>query len=151
MSAPSLGAATALVRGWTRLYTWRMPADVRAARLAEIESDLWESAHDPVMRGDLHPAAHVLLRLLIGVPNDVRWRVAQAPAVVGPLRVFALTATMAVLLGALFVLDVMRSAQLPVPPRAMHFVTAPAPPPPPPPPPPGPPCRPPDLTSHCTP
>ncbi|HLG57908.1 MAG TPA: hypothetical protein VI485_21360 [Vicinamibacterales bacterium] len=145
MNAPLLGAATALVLGWTRLYTWRMPTDVRAARLAEIESDLWESTQDPVTRGDLHPAAHVLLRLLVGVPDDVRWRVAQAPAVRGSLRVFALTATMAVLLGALFVLDVMRAAQLPVPPSAFHFVAAPAPPPP------APPCRPPDLTSHCTP
>jgi hypothetical protein len=41
-----LRTAIALVRAWTRVYTWQMPADEREARRSEIESDLWELQHD---------------------------------------------------------------------------------------------------------
>jgi hypothetical protein len=40
----------ACVRRWTCVYTWRLPPAVRDARREEIESDLWESSHDPDMR-----------------------------------------------------------------------------------------------------
>ena len=36
----SLRVAVWLVRAWTDCYTWRMDPDVRAARNAQIESDL---------------------------------------------------------------------------------------------------------------
>ena len=78
--------ATGLVRGWTRLYTWGMPASSRARRCAEIESDLWEVRHDTAGAG-APCASHVVLRLLMGIPDDLGWRVEQAAAAghVGPL------------------------------------------------------------------
>jgi hypothetical protein len=49
MSLP-VRLASALVRAWTIAYTWRMEPVHRDARRAEIESDLWESAHDRLER-----------------------------------------------------------------------------------------------------
>jgi hypothetical protein len=43
---PLLQLSVAAVRLWTRVYTWRMPRSVREARIAEIESDLWECQSD---------------------------------------------------------------------------------------------------------
>lgn len=71
MSAP---LATALTRWWTRLYTVGLPAEVRAARRAEIESDLWESLHDPDI-----PQPHILPRLAAGILDDVSWRAGHLP------------------------------------------------------------------------
>ena len=65
----SADVAVTLARIWTRLYTVGLPADVRMARCAEIESDLWESLHDP----DL-PRPQILPRLAAGVVDDVCWR-----------------------------------------------------------------------------
>jgi hypothetical protein len=42
-------AAIAAARMWARLYTWRMPRTLREARIAEIESDLWESSRDQLL------------------------------------------------------------------------------------------------------
>lgn len=61
--------AIALTRLWTRAYTVGLPERVREARLAEIESDLWESLHDPEF-----PQPQILPRLAAGVMDDVRWR-----------------------------------------------------------------------------
>lgn len=75
MSQPlSLRVAKAAVRGWTRAYTWRMPALCAEQRRAEIESDLWELEHDPDGARGLTPAAQVLARLFAGVTDDVWWR-----------------------------------------------------------------------------
>ena len=92
MSAALLRFAVALVRGWTRLYTWRMPPALRDDRRAEIESDLWEFQHDDDANAGLRAAAHLMARLLTGVPDDLGWSVDQA-AVVGALtpRVIALS------------------------------------------------------------
>lgn len=40
MSRGGVVIATAMVRGWVRVYTLGMPAPQRLARMAEIESDL---------------------------------------------------------------------------------------------------------------
>jgi hypothetical protein len=78
--SPALAAALAIVRGWTRLYTARMHPIGRDARRAEIESDLWELHEDARRRGASPTgiAAHMLLRLVLGVVDDVVWRVEQA-------------------------------------------------------------------------
>jgi uncharacterized protein (TIGR03435 family) len=83
MSPRLLHLAINCVRGWTRIYTWRMPPEPREVRRAEIESDLWESQRD-VTRPPLESARHILLRLLIGIPDDLGWRVEQE-AVAGRL------------------------------------------------------------------
>ena len=74
MTSPLLGIATAFVRIWTRIYTAGLPADTRAIRRDEIDSDLWESMHDAAAPGP----ALILGRLLRGVPDDLVWRAARA-------------------------------------------------------------------------
>ena len=71
----SAQVAVALTRWWTRLYTLGLPADVRSARCAEIESDLWESLHDPDV-----PHPEILPRLAGGIVDDVCWRAMHVPA-----------------------------------------------------------------------
>jgi hypothetical protein len=61
--------AMALTRWWTRVYTLGMPAHLRDARCAEIESDLWESLHDPDAT-----RPQILPRLAGGLLDDVCWR-----------------------------------------------------------------------------
>jgi hypothetical protein len=71
-----LCCAIALVRGWTRLYTWRMEPPWRDDRRAEIESDLWEFHEDARRRGwsPERIAIHMLARLCGGMPHDLLWR-----------------------------------------------------------------------------
>jgi hypothetical protein len=66
--------AVSLTLWWTRLYTFGLPVAVREARRAEIESDLWESLHDPDVA---HP--QILPRLAAGIVDDVCWRAAHLP------------------------------------------------------------------------
>jgi hypothetical protein len=69
--------ACLLVRGWTACYTRGLPDAERRSRLSEVESDLWESLHEPTT---LRPAAlHILLRLAGGVVDDVAWRLDAGP------------------------------------------------------------------------
>lgn len=66
----------ALVRSWVRAYTAGMPPDLRSARRAEIDADLWDHQEDArvseVSRGVA--ALEILLRALRGIPDDVKWR-----------------------------------------------------------------------------
>jgi uncharacterized protein (TIGR03435 family) len=75
-----LRVAIAIVRAWTSFYTWRMSATLRQERRAEIESDLWEFQRDAGENHSLNVAAHVLLRFLLGIPDDVGWRVEHTTA-----------------------------------------------------------------------
>jgi hypothetical protein len=70
MGAGMSAWSVVLVRWWTRAYTCGLPRQVRDARRAEIESDLWESAHDAS-----EAAAQILPRLAFGIVDDLRWRV----------------------------------------------------------------------------
>ena len=143
MSHRPVRIAAAVVRGWTQLYTSGLPASARDARRDEIDSDLWESVHDPA--GDRDTLAlHIWARLLGGMFDDVRWRAAQVIDF-GPYawRVGA-SLVLAVLLG----LWLITAATPPV----VEFPPAPKFPPvlmdpPPPPPPPPPPCAPPGFPS----
>jgi uncharacterized protein (TIGR03435 family) len=83
MRSSLLRLAIAIVRAWTRVYTWRMPPALREARRAEIESDAWEFQQDAAHGRFKSPAAHMLIRLLAGIPDDLCWRIEQA-AVDGP-------------------------------------------------------------------
>ena len=75
----ALAAALASVRAWTRIYTARMEPAVRDARRSEIESDLWELHEDARGRGASPTliAIHIVLRLVLGVGDDVLWRAEQ--------------------------------------------------------------------------
>jgi hypothetical protein len=113
-----------------------MSPDLRDARRAEIESDLWEFQQDRVARRRLHPTVQVLVRLVLGIPDDLRWRASHVSIGMGPVRtVVALTAVV-LLLAALWMFDVMRTADLPFPsvPPSRYTTTLPPPPPPAPPP-----------------
>src|SRR5206468_12254741 len=69
-----MSALHVLVRIWTHLYTFALPSEIRDRRRAEIESDVWESAHDPDV-----PRHAFVLRVLGGMPADVLWRLEVTP------------------------------------------------------------------------
>jgi hypothetical protein len=116
MSSRAVRFAIAIVRGWTRLYTWRLPAAAREDRRAEIESDLWEFQQDSHSYHGLNPAVHTLIRLLLGIPDDLQWRTAHAAPTGRTLRIAAALAAAVLLLAALEILDLMRPRRLPLPP-----------------------------------
>ena len=109
MKSSFLRVAIATVRAWTRIYTWRMPAALREERRAEIESDLWEFQEDTAGAGGLRPAAHVLVRLVLGIPDDVCWRMEQsavaAPRVGGRIALGAYAVGAMLFLIALWAID----------------------------------------------
>jgi hypothetical protein len=57
-----------------RLYTCGLPPDVRTARRAELESDVWEHLHDHDGRRQSAVALEIVRRTAAGVPADVAWR-----------------------------------------------------------------------------
>ena len=139
-SRPS-ALASMLVLAWTRAYTWGMHADRRKARLAEVESDLWESQHDHA--GDAarwSQSLQIAARLVAGVPADVLWRLEQSSQGVKPMgrRIAAVIITVLSLL-VVYVLVLPPPVEFPDPPAAPRddlMSERPKGPPPPPPPPP---------------
>ena len=139
MMATLLRFAIAAVRAWTRLYTWRVPRAIAAARRAEIESDLWECQRDPGAGRGLILPFHLLARLVIGIPDDLGWRVEHA----GPVDPFlrrsvAVTVSAAAMAGVLWFVVASAVPEPPQLPAAPPIQVRPAgrhPPPPPPPPP----------------
>lgn len=133
MNATALAAAIA--RAWSRVYTWRLPTDVRDARRAELESDVWES-----LRND--SALHILGRVAMGIPDDIRWRMESRWAAPRRARLtIALGVAAGLLLAAAWAGTMLGTVEPPPPPaapildwRPTHY--------PPPPPPPPPPCNP---------
>jgi len=71
-----LSFAIAPTRAWTALYTRGLSSDVRGDRRDEIDCDLWE--HQRLADIEREPvtdtAAAILLRLIMGVPADMTWR-----------------------------------------------------------------------------
>lgn len=126
-------AACAAVRAWTALYTAGLSPLARQVRRDEIESDLWEWQHDAAQARRPGAAAHVLLRLALGLPDDLMWR---ATHVTHPWATAA-GAAATLLLGAMLWAYVqwLGPQTLPMPPRPLQFVSDQPPPPPPPPPP----------------
>lgn len=72
--------ASTFATAWARVYTGGMPSDLRDARRAEIESDLWEcqQAYRRQPGSDTNMAAEILLRTFIGIPDDIGWRLETA-------------------------------------------------------------------------
>jgi hypothetical protein len=122
-----MSALHVLVRIWTHLYTFALPSEIRDRRRAEVESDVWESEHDPDV-----PHHAVVLRLLRGMPADLLWRLEVTPhrqptrVAVGAL---AGAGVLALALWAFVRQPVPVSA---VPPRAVRITLQLMPPPPPP-------------------
>src|ERR1700730_10541459 len=105
------------VRGWTWLYTWRMPPAFRETRRAEIESDLWEFQCDAAGDPRLDSPLHILLRFLIGIPDDIGWRVEQTPIAEtltqGSMALSARVAGAALFICAFWVIDADASRKCP--------------------------------------
>ena len=78
-----LAFAVALTRSWTAFYTRGLPPDLRSRRREEIESDLWEQRRQAGSQREtqLGTALHILLRLVLGAPSDLVWRVETGSAV----------------------------------------------------------------------
>lgn len=101
------GAASA-IRLWTRIYTAGLPFDQSGRRRAEVDSDLWESREE-ASRGNRNSpavAAEMLARLVIGLPDDLRWRYELQPPRVPTLWVEVAAA------GVLFLIVILSSASM---------------------------------------
>ena len=77
MNSLMVRAAIGFVRVWTVIYTCRLPVAVRDSRRAEITSDVWHSMHDPDRDASWRLALQMILRLVLGIPDDLRWRSEQ--------------------------------------------------------------------------
>ena len=132
----AFAASSAIVRAWTRLYTWRLPSLARDTRRAEIDSDLWEFAQDRGTAPSAASALHVLARLIVGMPDDVSWRASHAPLRTGPMRAAISVGTAMIVATAVWLYAVTAPVDLPAPAPLVKVVDVYPPPPPPPPPPP---------------
>jgi hypothetical protein len=112
MKSRLLDVAIAVVRAWTRVYTWQLPSALRESRRAEIESDLWESRLDTGR--SVSTAMQVTMRLLLGIPDDLQWRVEHASFGRHFKLTIAVLTTIVFLLAGLWV-DLARARKLPVP------------------------------------
>jgi hypothetical protein len=65
-----------LVRRWVDLYTRGLPADARTARRDEIADDLWCEHAEAAAAGRSARSldADLALRLVLGIPSDLSWR-----------------------------------------------------------------------------
>lgn len=69
-----------LARGWSRAYTYRLPADVARDRQHEIAADVHDQLADA--EGVSAPAISraIATRVLLGIPADLSWRSEQSRA-----------------------------------------------------------------------
>lgn len=105
--------AVGLVLLWCRMYTWDMSPRLAASRRAEIESDLWELQHDPEREWGSSAGLRIVGRLLMGVADDVAWRMETAMDGDDPLvrRAVAFTAAATILIVALWTLPTWSGSQ----------------------------------------
>ena len=77
-----LSLAVSLTRLWTAFYTNALPIELRSQRREEIESDLWEHLRyvDSQQETPVGTALQLLLRLVLGAPSDLVWRVETGAA-----------------------------------------------------------------------
>jgi hypothetical protein len=136
----ALNVAVGLTRAWTHAYTAGLPPVARSRRRTEIDADIWDQVRDSRSYG--RPAGatalHLFARFILGVADDVAWRIDEVPPhrVRGILR-WTTAVTLAVAAIAVW-LNALTRVELPVPTPIMSFTAAPPSPPPPPPPPPPP-------------
>lgn len=72
----TLRTALALSRGWTALYTLGLSDVTRERRRGEIDSDLWEHRSTATLEGDreVDIGFDIFVRMLLGMPADLLWR-----------------------------------------------------------------------------
>jgi TonB family protein len=134
MTSMILRAAIAAVRFWTRLYTYGLPPELRDVRREEIASDLWHSARDPDNDAGRHAGVQIMSRLLLGIPDDLGWRVEQQSFERRTILKFATAGlTLGAAMVAILAFYAVPSPPEPVAPRVQITVDVTNPPPPPPP------------------
>jgi hypothetical protein len=71
-----------VARAWIRFYTRGLPLELRDARRAEIDADIWEHQSHARLRGeaDAITSLTILFRALRGAPDDLGWRREAAAA-----------------------------------------------------------------------
>jgi len=72
----ALTLTVGMARSWVTPYTLRLPLEISESRRSEIDSDLWEQQWLAARRGDpaLGTAIEVLSRMLLGIFDDLIWR-----------------------------------------------------------------------------
>jgi len=72
----ALAVTIGIARSWVALYTLRLPREIRESSRSEIDSDLWAQQWLAARRGDpaLGTAIEVLSRMLLGIFDDLIWR-----------------------------------------------------------------------------
>jgi len=76
------GDGSAAVRGWVGLYTLGLPTPMRARRRSEVDGDLADETVDAIRRGTQRLLFRQrLVRLTLGIPADLSWRLIDAPPV----------------------------------------------------------------------
>lgn len=78
-SAGFMPRSVSFVRAWVRLYTAGLPPGLRDSRREELDADLWEQGQEAEKSLMDSPAlwTHLLLRWLLGLPDDLLWRLAH--------------------------------------------------------------------------
>ena len=79
MNPSRLPFAARFVRWWVRFYTLGLPASERDARIAELESDIWEQVEFARREGASggFTTLQICTRLLFGTPMDLTWRLSR--------------------------------------------------------------------------
>ena len=76
------GDGSAAVRGWVAVYTLGLPAPLRERRRGEVAGDLADETIDAVRRGETADLRRRrLVRLVLGIPDDIAWRLVEAPRI----------------------------------------------------------------------
>ena len=81
----ALDVVVGMTRSWVAVYTSGLAPELRDARRAEIDSDLWEHQRTAELL-DQPPgetALQLLTRLLLGILSDVTWRLETGHSVSG--------------------------------------------------------------------
>ncbi len=76
------GDGSAAVRGWVALYTLGLPVEMRMRRRGEVRADLADETLHAVRTGRTAGLfSQRLVRLVLGIPSDVSWRIVEAPQI----------------------------------------------------------------------
>ena len=81
----ALDVVVGMTRSWVAVYTSGLPPELRDARRAEIDSDLWEQRQIAELTEEPQGETtfHLLTRLLLGILSDVTWRLETGHSVSG--------------------------------------------------------------------
>lgn len=75
------GDGSAVVTGWTAIYTLGLPRAIGARRRDEVAGDLDSESLDAMRHGTQATLFRDrMIRLLLGMPADLSWRLVDAPA-----------------------------------------------------------------------